>query len=491
MSKLLLVVLVLVPLAAAVRGGWGAWRFLGLPAEARRQFCALAAAAVAMAVVAMCRYWVPVVLAAAVLDGLALAVTAARVALLPSGARRYWPLARWYRLGWKRLACNLWIAYPDQFRATADSWLPGKVLYPRARFRPDPGGFTVAVRTIPGVGRLELEKSARFLADHWRAARVSVSQPGPGRMLLRAHRTDPLLEVLDVMPPGRGLRYLYLGRDECGAHRWADLANVPGIVVGGMPGAGKSTEVTGWQVQLAPSPAVQFVNLDGKNAGEFADLEPRAWLTGGDDLDEALGILEIVHGLMTDRLACVRQVLGTKNAWQAGPTADWPLVMTTIDECQQYFDLSMVKGDRNAEPKVRRCIFLASSLIRRGRSVAMITVPATQKPTGDSVPTAIRDNCPLAMSFAVRTVDAAVATLGSAIRDFVSYSPAGLALPDYTGVATVTLRTGQDPFTRLRGPMVTEDQAAAAAAASAHLRKDPRVSLPVVVPDDASSLAGA
>jgi hypothetical protein len=52
----------------------------------------------------------------------------------------------------------------------------------------------------------------------------------------------------------------------------------------------------------------------------------------------------------------------------------------------------------------------------------------------------------------------------------------------------VTLRTGQDPFTRIRGPWVTEDQAAAAAAATAHLRRDPRVSLPIVVPDDASSL---
>ena len=139
---------------------------------------------------------------------------------------------------------------------------------------------------------------------------------------------------------------------------------------------------------------------------------------------------------------------------------------------------------------MRRCIFLASSLIRRGRSVAMVTVPCTQKPTGDSVPTAIRDNCPLALSFAVRTTDAAAATLGSAIRNYESYSPAGLALPEYTGVATVTLRSGEDPYTRLRGPWVSEAQAAAVAQASAHLRKDPRATLPVVVPDDARSLEG-
>jgi len=449
----------------------------------------LVLAVLAVAVLVMCRYWHQVVLAAAALDGLVLVVIAVRVALLPSGARRYWPLARWYRFGWPRLAANLWVSYPDRHRDSDDSWLTGKTLCPRARFRPDPHGFTVKVKTIPGVGRLELEKSSRFLADHWRAARVSVSQPGPGRLVLRAHRTDPLLEVLEVMPPGRGLRYLYLGRDDCADDRFADLANVPGICVGGMPGGGKSTEVTSWQVQLAPSPAVQFVNLDGKGADEYRDFEPRAWLTGGDDLDEALGILEIVHGLMTDRLACVREVLGTKNAWHgAGPSQAWPLVMTTVDECQQYLDLTMVKGDKQAEPKVRRCIFLVSSLVRRGRSVAMLTIPATQKPTTDSLPSSIRDNCPVSLCFPVKTIDAAAATLGTEIRKYESCSPAGLPVPDYTGVATVTLRTGQDPFTRLRGPWVSEDQAAAVAAASAHLRKDPRAFLPVRVPDDAREL---
>jgi S-DNA-T family DNA segregation ATPase FtsK/SpoIIIE len=491
MLKILLIVVVLAPLAMSVRGAWAAWRFVGLPAEGKRWFCGVVLAVIAVVAVVTCRHWLLVVLAAAAFDGLALVVIAVRIARLPSGARRYWPLARWHKLHWKRLAANLWIAYPDKYRDTDESWLRRMTLYPRARFRPDPHGFTVAIKTIPGVGRLELEKSARFLADHWRAARVSVSQPGPGRLVLRAHRTDPLLEVLEVMPPGRGLRYLYLGRDEHGDDRFADLANVPGVCVGGMPGAGKSTEVTAWQVQMAPSPAVQFVNLDGKGAGEFDDFKPRAWLTGGDDLDEALGILEVAHGLMTDRLACVREVLGTKNAWHgAGPSETWPLVMTTIDECQQYFDLAAVKGDRRAEPKVRRCIFLASSLVRRGRSVAMLTVSSTQKPTGDSLPTSIRDNCPVSLSFPVKTTDAAVATLGSSIRDFESYSPAGLVLPDYTGVATVTLRSGQDPFTRLRGPWVSEVQSAAVAFSSAHLRKDPRAFLPAVVPDDARELVG-
>jgi len=494
-TPVLALVLVLAPLAFAVRGVWAAWRFLGLPPVARRPFCGLVLVLFAAVAFVTARHWHLAVLAVAVLDGLALVVTAVRVALLPSGARRYWPLARWYRLGWKRLACNLWLAYPDQHRNRPESWRPGVTLYPRARFRPDPHGFTVSIRTIPGVGRLELEKSARFMADHWRAARVSVSQPGPGRLVLRAHRTDPLLEVLamDRVPAGVfgssvQPRMLYLGRDEHGDDRFADLANVPGICVGGMPGAGKSTEITAWLAQLAPSPAVQFALADGKNAGEFDDFADRAYVMAGDDLDEVIDLLEKQHGLMTDRLAAVRQVLGVKNAWHVGATEAWSLAVTILDECQSYLDLTAVKGDKQLEAKVRRCIFLASSLIRRGRSVMMLTIVATQKPTTDSLPSSIRDNCPISLCFPVKTTDAAAAALGTEIRKYESCSPAGLVLPDYTGVATVTLGTGKDPFTRLRGPWVTEDQAAAAASATAHLRRDPRAVLPVVVPDDASSL---
>ena len=394
---------------------------------------------------------------------------------------RHVPRAVWAAARWHHLTRNLVLAYPDKHRQ-------GKVRRPRAVVLPTAHGVVARVRTVPGSGRAEFDQAAGHLADYWRVSRVSVSQPKPGRLVVRGLKRDPLLEHLEVIPPGRGLRYLYLGRDEHGSGRWADLANVPGICVGGMPGAGKSTEITSWLARFSGSPAVQFALIDGKNAGEFDDFADRAWAMAGDDLDEVIDVLEKQHGLMTDRLAAVRSVLGVKNAWHRGPTAEWPLAVTILDECQSCLDLTAVKGDKQLEAKVRRCIFLVSSLIRRGRSVMMLTVPATQKPTTDSVPSSIRDNCPVAMSFAVRTTDAAAATLGSSIRDYPSYSPAGLVLPDYTGVATVTLRTGQDPFTRLRGPWVTEDQAAAAAAASAHLRKDPRATLPIVVPDDASSL---
>ena len=409
--------------------------------------------------------------------------SATRVPISAPTWLRHLPRALWAAARWHHVARNLGLAVPDKHQQ-------GKVRHPRAIVHPTGHGVTARVRTIPGTGRAELEKAAEHIANVWRCSRVSVSQPKPGRLVVRGLRHDPLLEVLgaDAIPPSRGLRHLYLGRDEHGTHRFADLANVPGICIGGMPGAGKSTELTSWLTQLAPSPAVQFALADGKNAGEFDDFEARAYVMAGDDLDQVIDLLEKQHTLMTDRLAAVRQVLGVKNAWHVGPSEAWPLAVTILDECQSYLDLSAVKGDKVLEPKVRRCIFLTSSLIRRGRSVMMLTIPATQKPTTDSLPSSIRDNCPVSLCFGVKTIDAAAATLGTSIRDYPSYSPVTLADPAYAGCCTATLKTGQDPFTRLRGPYVTEDQAAEVALASAKLRRDPHVAVPVVVPDDAREL---
>ena len=386
-------------------------------------------------------------------------------------------------LRWHHLTRNLALA-------SADRHAKNKTLHPRAIVLPSAYGVTAKVRTVPGSGRAEFDEAAEHIANYWRCMRVSVSQPKPGRLVVRGLRRDPLLELLTEIPPGRDLRRLYLGRDEHGADRFADLANVPGICVGGMPGAGKSTEITSWITQLAPSPAVQFALADGKNAGEFDDFADRAYVMAGDDLDEVIDLLEKQHTLMTDRLAAVRAVLGVKNAWHIGPSEAWPLSVTVLDECQSYLDLTAVKGDKSLEPKVRRCIFLTSSLIRRGQSVMMLTIPATQKPTTDSLPSSIRDNCPISLCFGVKTIDAAAATLGTEIRRYESYSPESPSPdPAYAGMLHRDSQDGPGSVhaaSRVRTS--PRSRRPRSLAGSAHLRRDPRTAVPVIVPDDASAL---
>ena len=180
------------------------------------------------------------------------------------------------------------------------------------------------------------------------------------------------------------------------------------------------------------------------------------------------------------RLRDITVLCGQRNAWNAGgPTDQLPQLVTVIDECQTYLDLAQYKGDRALEGLARRCMALTGELIRKGRSVLCLTILATQKTTGDSIPTSLRDNSGLAVSFALKTTESSVAALGDAIREYPGYSPTLLReTPQGIGTAVATLPTGTDPFCRLRVPEITEQWAAERAAATACNRRDPRAVQP-------------
>src|SRR5215204_2535514 len=84
----------------------------------------------------------------------------------------------------------------------------------------------------------------------------------------------------------------------------------------------------------------------------------------------------------------------------------------------------------------------------------------------------IRDNCQVAMSFATRTVDGAVAALGEEIRQHPEVSPVLLNDPAYVGVAVTSL-PGRRGFHRVRTPQVDQHQVAAIIRATSGLRADP------------------
>jgi DNA segregation ATPase FtsK/SpoIIIE, S-DNA-T family len=376
-------------------------------------------------------------------------------------------------LAWRCLALLLSIEAADR---------TGRIHYPRARrWRLTDYGWQCLVKTTPRTGRKEVEKQAQYMADYWQSVRVGVTQVKPGRLIVRALRTDPLAEPFrpGECPPGTFEPHLpdvlYVGRDDFGNDRYLSLRGLTGICVSGLPGYGKTSLIASWLCQLTPTPAAQFALLDGKSGGDQEPWHDRSWLHCGDQLADALDVLEDIHAEMRRRLRSIVSLCGQRNAWNAGgPTEDLPLLVTVIDECQTYLDLAQHKGDRALEAKARRCIALTGELIRKGRSVLCLTILATQKTTGDSIPTSLRDNSGLAVSFALKTTESGVAALGDAIREYPTYSPTLLReTPNGIGTAVATLATGTDPFCRLRVPEITEQWAAARAAATVRHRRDP------------------
>jgi DNA segregation ATPase FtsK/SpoIIIE, S-DNA-T family len=365
----------------------------------------------------------------------------------------------------------------------------GRIHYPRARrWRLTDYGWQCVVRTAPRTGRKEVEKQAAHIADYWRSVRVGITQAAPSRLIVRALRTDPLAEPFgpDQCPAGTFEPHqpavLYVGRDDFGNDRYLPLRGLTGICVSGLPGYGKTSLISSWLCQLTTTPTAQFALLDGKDGGDQEPWHDRAWRHSGDQLADAVDVLEDQHAEMRRRLRNITALCGQRNAWNAdGPTEALPLLVTVIDECQTYLDIAQHRGDRALEGLTRRCISLTGELIRKGRSVLCLTILATQKTTGDSIPTILRDNSGLAVSFALKTTESSVAALGDAIREYPGYSPTLLReTPNGIGTAVATLATGTDPFTRLRVPEITEHWAAARAAATARHRRDPRASAPAV-----------
>ncbi|MDO0913592.1 FtsK/SpoIIIE domain-containing protein [Streptomyces sp. DT2A-34] len=393
------------------------------------------------------------------------------------------------RRTWKRLALMLGLSATDKMPTAMASLantdgkpIKPRVLVPALKVTHDAYGVIARAGCLPGVGLAEFQKAAPYLADAWRMTRVS-ALPGdrPGQVVLRGVRVDPLITPTVHVPTGRPPEEYAkweLGVDEYGMPVFVPLKEVPGVAVGGLPGFGKTSCVNRLVCDWAPSPAVQFVFFDGKVShayeGDYADLVHRAFAFCGDDLEEANKLFKELVELRRARSANIRSVLGRKNMWHVGPSADWPLVVIVIDEAHTYF-----RDHKGSDPVTKRLAALAADnarlvedLVKKGRSVGFLTLLTTQKTTGDAIPTFIRDVCPVGLSFAQKTADAAVAALGDDIREWPDASPVNLQDPAYVGVAVMS-QHGRPGFIRIRTPYVGDEDAAHVAAETGHLVRHP------------------
>jgi hypothetical protein len=186
-----------------------------------------------------------------------------------AGVREHTRQARRLAAEWPLLAQTLGLGYRDQWTR--------QHRFPPAEFVADDQGVTATVTAIAGAGLVDYQRAAGYLADTWGCVSVRAEQQGPGRIRLRGLHRDPLLLPARVDLSGMAPESLdswWLG--------WADdsspvsirLAEVSGTVVAGLAGFGKTMLVGHLLGQLAPSPAVQFVLIDGKGGPDYDRLFP-------------------------------------------------------------------------------------------------------------------------------------------------------------------------------------------------------------------------
>ncbi|MET8177439.1 FtsK/SpoIIIE domain-containing protein [Streptomyces sp. NPDC005336] len=390
------------------------------------------------------------------------------------------------RRGWRRLAPMAGLSVTDKTPPAVVVSVDGKVpkprvLVPKIKVRADRYGVMVRAACLPKVSLAEFQRAAPYLADAWRCTRVSVLPDTPGQLVIRGVRVDPLIVPTEHIPTGEvpeELALWHLGMDEYAQPVSVSLSDVPGVTVAGLPGFGKTSLVNRFICDTAPSAAIQYAVADGKvtssHEGDYADLAHRMFAFVGDDLEDANALFKRLVKLRRDRSASIRALLGVKNMWHVGPSETWPLTVLIVDEAHTYF-----RDYKGSDAQTKKLAALAAEnarlvedLVKKGRSVGILVIIATQKATGDAIPTFIRDVCPVGLSFAQKTAEAAVVALGDDIRNWPDANPTALQDPAYVGVASMA-HQGRPGFTRIRTPYVADQDAAHIATDTAHLTRDP------------------
>ena len=389
------------------------------------------------------------------------------------GAERHavWQTRRRIKRTWPRTARRLGLTVKETVRpwlASPGSTSSRRVLIPSIRAKREVWGVRIELHTIEGVGLAEIEKATDHLANVWRVPIVRAEQRKPGAVFIRALLWDPLTTATEIGTAANSgqesrtepaVSSWLIGTDQDGTTATVKTSDVSGIVVAGLAGYGKTNLLDSRFTALAPSACVQFAVIDGKGGPDWDLHAPRCFAFAKDNPEKAHEVLSLLHNLLTVRQHLIRERLGVKNIWETGPSRSWPLVVLIVDEAHTFFyetkgsDPDSKQRDRIARESAR----IIEELVRKGRDVGIQVVLATQKATGDAIPTKIRDNCQVAISFAQRTSEAAIAILGTDITQYPDAHPRRLQNPDYVGVATL-VADGRPGYTLVRTPKAAPDQ---------------------------------
>ena len=195
-----------------------------------------------------------------------------------------------------------------------------------------------------------------------------------------------------------------------------------GMVIGGLSGSGKSAGLFTSFVKMVKTGLVDVTIIDGKGgSGEWRHFDKVGTLiplkrdmeTGGRNFEEIADYMDrmVTEGYQRlDELGELKD--GESNFWKSSITPDTPFKVIVIDECQLIFGTKPKnKEEREAIERIEDAV---GEIVKVFRQAGYCVILATQKPTSDTIPTHIRDNCGLALSFRVSKTVSEMATLGDA-----------------------------------------------------------------------------
>ncbi|MGH2688753.1 MAG: FtsK/SpoIIIE domain-containing protein, partial [Actinomycetota bacterium] len=308
------------------------------------------------------------------------------------------------------------------------------------RIRAVPSGDLMQVRVPAGTNVRSLSEASDTVAAYLGVRDVRVARdPANARLAtVRVVSCDPL-------SGGPGLAWRNLGALRLsawdaipvGVDEDGEVVSVTlpehNVMVGGEPGAGKSVALSMLVATAALDPSVVLWLLDGKMV-ELAVWKGCAHRWVGPDVEGAIAVLRELIGVCDERLRHLMEAGKRK----VEPGDGLALHVVVCDELAYYC--------RKPRPHGPEFSNLLQDLVSRGRAAGIIVVAATQKPSHNVIPTALRDLFGFRWALRCSTRDASDTILGAGWAT-LGYSAATIA-GDQRGVGYL-LAEGQVPI-RLR-----------------------------------------
>ncbi|MDQ8119595.1 hypothetical protein [Mycobacteroides abscessus] len=246
------------------------------------------------------------------------------------------------------------------------------------------------------------------------AENMRISDGQDGSVVLHINDVDPFSGIIPESGQfdaerGRSL----LGITESGDEAWLTWAGNSGLVVGGVPGSGKTASLL--PVFAGMADKCELHVFDGKSG---FDLHPLRHISStydrSGDITAPLETLRKLDALRTARAEALYNMLGANNFWNLTQAQRDELgmkhVFCILDECQTWLDTSgMDKEEKQSADEVRK---LVRTLVQQARSTGIVVVLTTQKPDVTTIPSKIRDNSALKICFRVSTPEQGITVLG-------------------------------------------------------------------------------
>jgi hypothetical protein len=217
--------------------------------------------------------------------------------------------------------------------------------------------------------------------------------------------------------PEPGSLVFGLGRSHVGPI-WADLADLPHLLVGGMTGGGKSVflnqvlthlvvDNTPDELRLCCVDLKGGVELDSFGSVPHSLHETIASIEGA---AEALSSIraEVDRRLIELRDAGVRDI----GEWHALGRPQWPRIVVVVDEVAEL-TVRETGGNQAVQAAQKAATGRLSEIARLGRAAGVHLIVCTQRPDAEAVPGQLKANLPATVAFRVRAAVNSVILLES------------------------------------------------------------------------------